>query len=348
LAVTAGTVLAVVTWLVLLFEAVPPASDGLDPVRLRDWATSDDRGMSNIEAPRGMGRGPTVTRPLAPKPVDPGPQGPDAVIGAVRDRISGEAIPAFQVDVLEHAAGSPLDRLKDSVPLPFHVRSGVFRVDKSAGRWDIVVRAPGYEPLAMKDIQLPAESFKPIPMELDRGAGISGIVYDRTNQAVPRIKVFLHVQGLDDPDAKPPRISIAHTGLDGRFHFSPLPAGQYALSLLELDNTIDFRGGIRVRPNGQTVEIPMLLTERHQVQIVVRNLRNEPLDGARVVLRSDDHYTSAATNANGMAVLSHVPDGSYTATANLNGFREAEQTFELSGGSGNNVHWMRLARDRDD
>lgn len=347
LALAAGGVLAAVTWLVLMLEAVPPVEDGLDPVRLPHRGRSSGPGMGELEPLQGMGRGPAPTRRLAPAPVDKGPQGPEAVIGRVRDRMTGEAIPAFQVDVLEHADGSPLDRLRDSVPLPFHVRSGVFRVDKAAGRWDVVVRAPGYEPLALQDVRLPAEDYKPIPFELDRGSGIGGVVYDRTNQAVPRIKVFLHVQGLDDPDAKPPRIGIAHTGLDGRFHFSPLPAGQYALSLLEQDNTVDFRGGIRVRPGVGTVEVPMMLTERHQVQIVVRNLRNEPLEGARVVLRSDEHYTSAATNANGMAVLPHVPDGSYTATATLNGYRQAEDSFDLVGGSGNNVRWMRLAPDKD-
>jgi len=276
-------------------------------------------------------------RDLAAEP--PPPQGPEGILGLVVDAADGAPIPVFQVHVLEADQADPLDRLDESVSRPFHVLTGVFLVEEEEGVWDVVVQAPGYEPGVLRAVRTPAPERAPHRIELSRGPGIVGLVVDETLSPVEGVAVFLEVTELYDPDASPPRFRTARTGADGRFSFSPLPDGEYAVALLEPTNTIDRQGGLRVA--GDTVTTDIVLTPRHELTVNVQGGDGLPLEGVLVEARSREaHFARGRSNERGMVLLEHLPDGHYTLTATPRRGEPVSEEFELFGGTGQQVRWV--------
>jgi hypothetical protein len=270
------------------------------------------------------------------------------IVGRVVDARSGEPVTSFRVDVLGAEPGSPLERLlaahdRGERSRPFQVHSGVFRMDRAKGRWDVVVRAPGYLPAELKDLEVPRENAQPVLIRMDPGPTLTGLVYDADGVPVPDAPVFLHVTRLDE-GGEPPEQTLATTGWDGRFRFSALPSGTYAVSLLEIDNPIDRQGGILMQ--GGTVEISMPLTPRHQLVVCVQDGSGRPVHEASVELRGaadGGGFASASTLPSGQAVLRFLTSGEYTLHVAREGYAAAEQRLRLSGGSGEMVRWITLA-----
>jgi hypothetical protein len=288
-------------------------------------------------------QGPTTGRSLPPTPVKPQPtvrRGPLQVIARVFDRATGDAIPAFQVTILPHAQGNPLERLDEGVPQPFHRREGIFRIQKKPGLYDLVVTAPGFLPGTLSSVEIPALSGTAIELPLDRGPGIAGTVH--ADDGLPRkgVEVYLEVLSLRDPTSERPLIKKSLTGLDGRFSFSPLPAGDYAVCLLWPDNREDRVAGIRVRQG--TIEVPMRLLARHRVTFRVTNNQGQPLGEARLEVRGEGHIESASTNEAGIASVDNLPDGDYRISVQQPGYHELVDELRLEGGLGHTIRYLRL------
>lgn len=281
----------------------------------------------------------------APKPMEvepPPPQGPDGVLGLVLDAATGDPVPVFQVHVLYAEPGDPLSRLAEGPSKPFHVLTGVFFVPQDPGRWDVVVQAPGYLPSIQTGVNTPAREREPLRFELARGAGIVGLVLDEALMPVAGVDTFLHVTELFDAADKPPLIRTGKTGADGRFSYSPLPNGEYAVALLEPDNAVDRTGGLRV--SGDTVKIDMFLRPRHELTVTVQAEDGSPLADVLVEARSTlAHFARGKTNENGMVLLEYLPDGDYTLKATLSGMPPHSEEFELFGGSSQQARWVTLS-----
>jgi hypothetical protein len=270
----------------------------------------------------------------------PGPPGPDGVLGRVTNASTGEPVEAFQVHVVPASPEDVWERLSTSVSHPFRRRTGVFLVDVEPGSWDVVVQAPGFQPAVQLAVDVPAATARPVEFALQRGPGIVGTVVDENGMYPAGIKAFLHVVELRDPEAVPPRIRVTETGPDGRFSFSPLPSGEYAVSLLELENKIDRHPAIRV--DGGTTNIEMYLSPRHQLTYQVQDAHGLPVRGVLVELRGGVHYSRGRTNESGTVLFEYVPDGTYEVKASARGYEELTQELELVGTVGAEVRWLQL------
>ncbi len=340
-AIVAGTsVVLVLAWVLWTLSGDPTLDGERGGGRVVTWSgggggASPDLPVAREE--RGGARPATRPRELATE--EPAPQGPEGVLGLVVDAADGAPIPVFQVHVLEADQADPLDRLDDTVSRPFHVRTGVFLVEQPEGVWDVVVQAPGYEPGVLRAVRTPAPDRAPHRVELRRGPGIVGLVVDGRLAPVEGVPVFLEVVELFSPEASPPRIRTAKTGADGRFSFSPLPDGEYAVALLEPTNRVDRQAGLRVA--GDTLTTEIVLTPRHELTVNVQGEDGLPVEGALVEVRSREaHFARGRSNDRGMVLLEHLPDGQYTLTATPRRGPAVREEFELYGGTGQQVRWV--------
>jgi hypothetical protein len=282
---------------------------------------------------------------MAPEEQEPPePMGPDGILGRVLDADTGQPVTRFQVDVL--TAGDPAEelwpRLEDSVSQPFHRRTGIFFLERTAGAWDVVVQAPGYEPAVFRGVTTPAQDGVALEFALERGPTILGQVFDENFQPVPGVKAFLHVIELA-PGGAPPRQRITETDPEGRFSFSPLPAGEYAVALLEARNTVDRLGGIVVADD--TAHVELYLRPRHQLTVRVQDDRGRNLAGVLVELRNMNHFASGQTNENGLVLLTHVPDGLYALTARHEGYAPTTDEVDLVGGATRELRRLSLSEE---
>jgi hypothetical protein len=303
-----------------------------------------------VAAPRAAPVLPTGAGSTAPLAGAPAPAQPLAVpsqrlgapliVLAVVDDESGAPVPVFDVTVLPYGTDPPLQRLKSSeiLPVPFHGPSGIFRKDCPAGRWDVVVRAPGYLP-GVLDLVVPPELPGAIPVRLSHGPSITGLVYDAVRAPLPDVPVFLEVVRLFT-DARPPSVLVARTGGDGRFRFSPLPPGEFALALLEPGNERDRLTSVIV--NQGTTDVSLFLAPRHQVVVSVRDGYGRPVRDADIELRSDAKFASGRTQESGQAVLRFLPDGEYAVSVKREGYEPVAESLLLQGGQGEQVRWYTL------
>lgn len=284
-------------------------------------------------------------QPLPPPDAPPVERlGPNAIVGRVIDDATSQPVAAFSVDVLPAEPGPPLERLaaahdRPESSKPFTSAAGVFRLERTPGRWDVIVSAQGYLPGVLADVVVPAASFQPTEIRLLRGPSIVGLVTDAQGRPAPDVPVFLHVT-RQFTDAPPPEVTLARSDAVGRFRFSPLPPGEYAISMLELDNTVDRLSGLRVESG--TVDVSLPLQPRHQVVFIVRDQADRPIEGATVELDGGGGSSSDSTNAAGQATLRYLADGEYELSIARDGYEPLNDRVPLQGGAGEQVRWFRL------
>ncbi len=275
----------------------------------------------------------------SPEPEDISALAPAQIAGRVRDLDTGEAVAAFQVYVLAHTTESPLRRTGDAVPTPFKRGSGVFRLDQEPGLYDVVVTAPGYHPVAVRGIVVPPQQRKPYAFEMSRGAGITGIVLGYDGMPLKQVALFLDVKWIEEGfDA--PAVTTTRTGPDGRFVFSPLAPGEYAISALEMNNTVDRLAAIRVRD--ELVEVSIPVAARHQLQVAVKDQGGRPVGDAAIEVRGEGRIFTAMTAESGLAVIDHLQDGDYTLSVSHLDFQDSRDVVTLYGGTGFTVRWITL------
>lgn len=343
LLVSAALVLALVA---VLYLALRPPLDGEgSPVaQLPDQATPIGRG----ELPAPLPTEAVIEPDRLPLPEAPPVEllGPNAIVGRVVDDATGQPVTSFQVDALPWEPNPPLERLatahdRPERSKPFKSAAGIFRIERTPGRWDVIVQAPGYLPAVLADVVVPRANAEPTEIRLDHGPSLTGLVSDSDGRPAPDVQVFLHVT-QQFTEAAPPDIALTTTDTLGRFRFSPLPPGEYEVTLLESDNPVDRLGGLRVETG--TVDVSLPLQPRHQVVISVSDEGNRPIQDAQVELSGNGVSASERTLASGQAVLRHLVDGDYELTIERESYEPLRDHLRLEGGSGNTVHWFRLTR----
>ena len=341
LIVSAAVVLAMVAVLYLALR--PPLDSGpASPAALGEHTGP----TAGADLPAVDGQPAPATPDALPAPSDtPVEQlGPNAIIGRVLDDATGQPVTAFNVDALPWEPGPPLERLaaahdRPERSKPFTGAAGIFRLERTPGRWDVIVNADGYLPGVLADVTVPREDGQPTEIRLSRGPSLTGLVSDAQGRPAPDVPVFLHVvrQFTDEP---PPRKALAQTDDLGRFRFSPLPPGEYAISLLELDNPVDRLAGLRV--DSGTVDVSLPMQPRHQLVICVNDDGGRPIQDALVELSGTGRLASERTNPSGQAVVRYLADGDYELSIEREGYEPLRDTLPLRGGSGEQVRWFRL------
>jgi hypothetical protein len=343
LIVSALLVLALV---VVLYLSLRPSleSGGTTPgAQLPDQVAAS--GEHELPAPTA-GEDAAAPQPL-PQPEAPPVErlGPNAIVGRVIDDATSQPVAAFHVDVLPAEPGPPLERLaaahdRPERSKPFTSAAGIFRLERTPGRWDVIVSAEGYLPGVLADVVVPAVNGQPTEIRLLHGPSIVGLVTDVEGRPAPDVPVFLHVT-RQFTDAPPPEVTLARSDAAGRFRFSPLPPGEYAISMLELDNTVDRLTGLRVESG--TVDVSLPLQPRHQVVFIVRDPADRPIEGATVELTGSGGASSDATNGAGQAVLRYLSDGEYDLSIERDGYEPLRERVPLQGGAREQVRYFRLS-----
>jgi hypothetical protein len=343
-ALAASTVLvvALVGVLVLALGDEEQAQDG-EPSLVRPAPGTVPGQLPEVSAPAGD----VAAAVQPPTPIDtPITQiGPEMIIGRVLDELTGEPVAAFQVTILPHASEPALERLERAEvnPVPVRAPSGIFRFERDPGRWDVVVRAPTYEPFVLSDVRVPREDGTPTDIALSHGPSLTGLVHDQHNFAVANAQVFLKVSRLFDDAPRPKRLTT-RTDEHGRFRFSPLPAGEYALTLLEPDNPTDRLGGILV--DGGTTDVTVFLAPRHKLIVSVQDGYGRPVRGAGVELSSADQHANGRTSPSGQVLLNWLQDGVYSVTVGREGYETIHEEIVLEGGQSEMVRWFTLRSDK--
>jgi len=342
LIISALLVLALVA--VLYLAVRPPLDPGAAPGAARlppRAAAPDDDALPPVAA-----EAPTAEQPLPPPAAPPVERlGPNAVVGRVVDDETGQPVAAFNVDALPWDPSPPLERLasahdRPERSRPFRSDAGIFRLERAPGRWDLIIRAPGYLPAVLGDVHVPPADGTPAEIRLSHGPSLAGFVSDSAGRPAPDVPVFLHVT-RQFSEGPPPETALARTDGQGRFRFSPLPPGEYAISLLEPDNDVDRLAGLRVEAG--TVEVSLPLQPRHQIVICVADEANRPIQDAVVELSGNGTTASDRTSSAGQAVLRYLADGDYELSIERDRYQPLSDRVQLTGGSGESVRWFRLA-----
>jgi len=268
------------------------------------------------------------------------PSGPNIIIGRVLDEETGAPVTAFTLKAVPHDGRPPLPRLDEvpGKPQPVHAVAGIFRLERTKGRWDVVVQAATFLPGELLDVEIPRPDARPLELRLSHGPSITGLVYDDSNMGVPDVPVFLHVQRLA-VDGPQPKASIARTDAAGRFRFSPLPAGLYGLSVLEPDSADKVND---IALDHGTAEVSLYVAPRYEVTAAVRDAWGRPVRDAHVELRGTNSMDSEATNAAGQAELRFLKPGHYDVKVTRDGYAELADALDLDGRSGAVVRWYTL------
>ncbi len=287
---------------------------------------------------------PAEVQPM--RPVEPPraatavPVGPSVIVARVLDDETGVPLTAFTVKAVPHGDTPALGRLSEEPgkPRPVNALAGIFRIESRPGSWDVVVQAAGYLPGELTAVGVPRPDARPLELRLSHGPSLTGTLLDDGGQAVADAPVFLHLLRLDGPD-KPPRNAVARTDHAGRFRFSPLPPGLYAVSALEPDSR-DRAGDIAV---GRGIsDVTLWMSPRNQVLAAVRDAWGRPVRDAQVELRGGDVLASEGTNAAGQARLRFLKPGRYEVRVTRDGYADLHEALALEGVSGELVRWYTL------
>ena len=339
----AGGVLIALCAVVLLLQwpNEPRSDEQVTPLKLdtlhRGARESSLPRLPTAGAPQRPGTAPKgLVAPERPR------AGPESVVGRVVDVATDEVLPDFQVHVLPARSDlDPMTRLEEVAPDTFHHREGVFRIPQKPGAYDVVVLAPGFQPSVIRDWLVPAADARPVRIPLDRGPGISGTVIDAYNgQPLVGVAVYLHVVRLDDPGSVVPQRRRALTQHDGRYSFSPLPSGQYSLSLLEPNNRIDFASSIWVGSGTSLHDLYLL--PRHTLIFQVHEIDGRPAPGARVTLQGNGLSRSELASETGQLFMEHLLDGTYQVEVRHEGFETVHEELFLEGGAGQHMSHLYL------
>lgn len=325
--------------LVLTLDGASPAED--DPTG--ELISRRPGGARPAELPTAALDAPLPAAPAVPAPLRPEtmpPPGPDVLGARVLDDETGAPVPAFSVKAVPHDGTPPLPRLASAPenPQPVRTPSGVFRLHKPPGRWDVVVQAPGYLPGELLDVALPRPDLALLELRLARGPCIAGVVRDDSGLPVADAPLFLEILRLEQP-GPPPRTAMARSDEVGRFRFGPLPPGLYSICALE-PGSADRTPNVPVSRGTTAIEV--WIAPRNQFVAAVSDAWGRPLAGAVVELRGPGVVASEATNDAGQARLRFLKPGRYDLSITHPGHAPLAEPLELQGRSGEIVRWYTL------
>jgi protocatechuate 3,4-dioxygenase beta subunit len=212
----------------------------------------------------------------------------------------------------------------------FQSADGTFELtDVPAGKWKVVVSAPGFRPADVAGIELgEGETKEGIVLELRKGASVSGRVLDpRRGTGVPNASV----SWSEGPGVSqfPPAAAIARftgdgtavsTDADGRYRFDGLRPGKVTLSA-EHPDYLDVSRQVEVEDE-ETVDLTLALGGSIAGSVVGKDGRST-VPGAQVTLADpggsfDMGNDTSRSDATGNFLFEHLKPGRYRVSAKSN------------------------------
>jgi protocatechuate 3,4-dioxygenase beta subunit len=211
----------------------------------------------------------------------------------------------------------------------FHTDDGAFTLDDvPAGRWDVEVRASGYESgRAAAVVVEEGATAEGVEVRLGKGAVLSGRVLDaRSGAPVREASVRADLQG----DAGGPRMRFdgdgeraASSDADGRFEIAGLPPGTYAVTATHPEWS---EASEKVELKEATASVDIRMSAGSAIGGVVVGNGQRPVAGASVALSAggggmmgpfDGSDQSTLTDASGRFRFERLNPARYTLTASL-------------------------------
>ncbi len=214
-------------------------------------------------------------------------------------------------------------------PATFHADDGSFTLDDvAAGKWDVQVRAAGYEGARVGGVSVEeGATVEGVDVRLSRGGMISGRVLDaRSAKPVREATVRAELSGGGGPRMRfvgPEGDGREATSdADGQFQIAGLTAGTYTVTATHPDWT-EATEKVDLKEGAATVDLKM--TTGAAIGGTVIGAGQRPVVGASVALSSggsgmqpfDDRNKSAITDASGRFRFERLNAGRYSLTASL-------------------------------
>jgi len=233
------------------------------------------------------------------------------VAGRVLDEATGEALPEFQLQVVEGAQrpGQYVDRFQG-----YYDPEGRFEVGNLApGPLTIEVRAAGYAQATESLGDVPSGAKEDgIEIRLQRGITVRGVVYDTQQQPVPEALIFAgplpHIE----------RAAITRSGADGRFEAQNLPPDTTSISALA-EGYAGAEAPLLPLQQRADYDVILVLTRGGTVEGYVY-FEGQPLAGQQVVLAlpQPGAQQEAVTDTDGGYRFTGVEAGTTSVGARVN------------------------------
>jgi protocatechuate 3,4-dioxygenase beta subunit len=259
--------------------------------------------------------------------------------GTAFDAETGRALRDFEVTYEPSRQGGMMFRFGGprgrgrgpGEPLAVHTDDGAFTIDDvAAGKWDVEVRAAGYEDARVGGVAVEeGATIEGIDVRLSRGGALSGRVTDaRSAQPVRDATVRAELSGgVGGPRMRfgpEGNANETSTDADGQFQITGLPAGSYTVTATHPDWT-EATSRVELKEASATVELKM--TTGSSLGGTVIGVGQRPVAGASVALSAgggggmrgpfSDGEQSTITDAAGHFRFERLTAGRYSLTASL-------------------------------
>ncbi|HEY6554786.1 MAG TPA: carboxypeptidase-like regulatory domain-containing protein, partial [Vicinamibacteria bacterium] len=259
--------------------------------------------------------------------------------GTALDAESGRALRDFEVTyepsregggMMIRFAGPRGGRRGAGEPAAFHSEDGSFTLDDvPAGKWDVQVRASGYESARVAGVRVEeGATAEGVDVRLTKGAVISGRVLDaRTAKPIREASVRAELSG----GGGRPRMFFGPGGdsqeatsdADGQFEITGLTAGSYTVTATHSEWS-EATESVELKEAAASVDLK--LTAGAAVGGMVVGAGQRPVAGASVALIAgggggrmgfDDSNQSTTTDSAGRFRFERLSPGRYSLTASL-------------------------------
>lgn len=261
-------------------------------------------------------------------PVEPVERPPRELEGTVVDPVSGRPVPHFKLfllpasegDIVAHAESHP------SEGIVRHDREGRFRLRGLVpGRYSLLVdpTESGFKPAVLRGVSFPRDEL--LAIEVDGGTHVTGRVLDSLGQPVASVEVRLETDPL--PTDGWSEFSM-HTDAEGRFLFTLVPPGTYALSVPGDEGTTEHLS----LEEGEAAERDVSLWSARTISVSVIDPDGRPVSDAEVrVWRRGGLYRRGVSDSEGRAEVRAMALGTFAVQVRLDGYRNASHTVNMVG-----------------
>ncbi len=203
----------------------------------------------------------------------------------------------------------------------------------SEGRWQLDVQAEGYAALAHKfEVKQQSVEFE---LVLLTGGTASGSVRDAAGKALPECSVRLLLHGSPAHEMYKTLGMATAWGMSGvngssdrsdasgLFEIKNIPPGTYLIAAMDSAGGMGKRDELVIRDGEAVSGIELVIAAKGSVEVTVLE-EGKAVEGIKIDLRRGfggmgGNSLSSVTNANGVAVVTEVPEGSYVIQTNRDG-----------------------------
>lgn len=245
----------------------------------------------------------------------------DAIVGLVRDSVTGKGVPNAIVEIKNANMGVGYYKVTTD-------SGGRFRVDDFIKniRYAIEISAAGYVTFTSTEKIVPGE----YTLDLQREAVLAGTVRDSAGAPIEGVEV--KVRGMSG-DGGRPTMRTATTGRDGSYRFDKLVESGYAVTF-EKAGLITETASIQQIKRGETFSLPMLLYRPASLagRITIKGVQAPAINMEVTLKGKAGHGTNSFQD--GSYLIQDVKPGYYKLEISHRGFYNlAPETIRIAEGA---------------